>query len=112
MSSSKDEARRNFLNALKAIALEGSLRDWLAVMVMLSVPYIFATNFSALVDSVSTNLFVPLIFHPILKALSINRMSSWTMGWFGIGALVSNLIAVVFNLAVLFGLTRLLRRFI
>lgn len=112
MTLPQDEAKRNFLNMLKAIFFEGSPRDWIVVMILLAVPITVSFSLSAILNSFISNLLGPMIFYPILTALSIDRLASLKIGWFSIGSFLSDFVNISFHLIFLFALTRILRRFI
>jgi large-conductance mechanosensitive channel len=112
MTLSNDEAKRNFLNILKAIVFEGRPRDWVVVMLLLAVPITVSFSLSTILNSFISNLLAPMIFYPILTALSIDRLASWKIGWLSIGSFLSDFINICFDLILLFALTRILRRFI
>jgi uncharacterized membrane protein len=112
MSSSRDGAKRDFLNTLKAIVFEGSLRDWFLTMILLAIPIAIALNLSVILDSLIKNFFMPMIFQPILESMAIGSLESWRIGWFRIGNVIGDFIDLCFNLVILFGLTRFLRRLI
>jgi large-conductance mechanosensitive channel len=112
MASFRDEAKKDFLNALKAIVFEGSPRDWFLTMILLAIPIAIALNLSAILDSLINNFLMPMIFYPILNSMAIGDLTSWRIGWFRIGAFIGDFINFCLNLAILLGLARFLRRLI
>ncbi|GAP97689.1 hypothetical protein [Leptolyngbya sp. NIES-2104] len=112
MAGSRNEAKRNLLNALKSLALEGNFQDWIIVLLVLTVPLVAAFSIANLISSVIANFVAPVIFTPILRSIGIDSMQSLVIGGLRIGAFVYDLVDFIFVVLILFVMTRFLRRMI
>lgn len=112
MAGSRNEAKRNLLNALRDLAFEGNFQDWIIVMLVLAVPLVAAFGIANLIGSVIANFIAPIIFTPILNGIGINSMQSLVIGGLRVGAFIYDLVDFVFVVLILFVMTQFLRRMI
>ncbi|MGG6268277.1 hypothetical protein ACQ4M3_22415 [Leptolyngbya sp. AN03gr2] len=112
MTGSRSDAKRNLLNALRALALKGNFKDWILVLIVLAVPLVAAFSVANLLSSFMANFIAPIIFTPILKGIGISSMQSLVIGGLRIGAFIYDLVDFIFAVLILFAMSRFLRRVI
>jgi large-conductance mechanosensitive channel len=116
MTPARDEAKQNLLNGLRALVVTGNLHDWVSVMMLFAIPISFGLALSEMLRSLLLHLITPLLLTPILSALQLSSLSDWVIplgrdgGYVRIGQLIGD--GLIFGLTglLLFGLTRLLRK--
>jgi hypothetical protein len=97
MTPSRDEAKQNLLNGLRALIVTGNLHDWVSVMMLFAIPMSFG-----------------LALHEVLQSIDIR---SWIIplsrtNAVPIGPLVLDIVTFGLMGLILFGLTRLLRKWL
>jgi large-conductance mechanosensitive channel len=116
MSPSRDEAKQNLLNALRALVVTGNLHDWVSVMMLFAIPMSFGLALHQVLRSLIDGLITPILIVPVVAGIGID-IRSWIIplsrtNAVPIGPLILDIITFGVMGLVLFGLTRLLRKWL
>lgn len=105
MARARDEAKRDFLNALRALVLEGSPKEWAVTTLILAVPIAAATYGATVIISV-VNSVMTIALTPVVYIVGTRNIDHWAF------TLIYNSLSFLLVMIALFAMSRLLRRII
>jgi large-conductance mechanosensitive channel len=116
MTPSRDEAKQNLLNGLRALIVTGNLHDWVSVMMLFAIPMSFGLALHEVLQSIIGGLILPILITPIVGGIELD-IRSWIIplsrtNAVPIGPLVLDIVTFGLMGLILFGLTRLLRKWL
>ncbi len=114
---------QTILTALRELAFERGLGSWFAVMLMLSIPIVFAIEVSGLVASFVDSIIQPIL-QMLLAVLRLENLQSWVLPLGGtlyvqgtqiyrgiyIGAFLLSFLKFITNIGILFLIIQGLKR--
>jgi large-conductance mechanosensitive channel len=116
MTSNRDTAKQNLLNGLRALVVTGNLHDWVSVMMLFAIPMSFGLALHQILQSLISGLIMPILITPIVTGIGLD-IRSWIIplsrtNAVPIGPLVLDIVTFGLMGSILFGLTRLLRKWL